>query len=75
MLAHLRDKWTKKSPRRSSQCSKGQRMVLEAKGEISRTDKWLIVSNATRRASTLKMKKKSKVFNNKELLLTLKGRF
>ena len=51
-------------------------MVLEAKGESSRTEKWLIVSNARRRASTLKMKKKkSNVFNNKELLLTLKGRF
>ena len=58
MLTHLRDKWTKKSPRRSSQWGKGQRMVLEAKGEISRTEKWLKVSNATRRASILKMKKK-----------------
>lgn len=65
MLAHLRDKWTKKSPRRSSQCGKGQRMVLEAKGEISRTEKWLIVSNATRRASTLKMKKNPKYLTTK----------
>lgn len=32
-------------------------MVSEAKGEISRTQKWLIASNATRKASRSKMKK------------------